>query len=179
MRTVGDRFPDFELKAVVSTDADEAFTVLDQDSHAGSWKVYFFYPKDFTFVCPTELSGFARLNERFQERGVQLLAGSTDNEYVHLAWRRDHPDLAALPYPMLSDIKRELSTALGILDSEEGVCLRATFVVDPEGVIRHASVNDGSVGRNPEEILRIVEALQTGELCPCNWQTGECTLQVA
>src|SRR5690606_12157676 len=104
---------------------------------------------------------------------------STDSEYVHLAWRNTHPDLADLPFPMVSDIKRELSSALGILDRNEGVALRATFIVDPQGIIRFVTVNDLSVGRNPQEVLRVLDALQTDELCPCNWQRGEATLSAA
>ena len=98
---------------------------------------------------------------------------------MHLAWRQNHPDLKALPFPMLADLKRELSQSLGILDKAEGVCLRATFIVDPEGIIRFVSVNDLSVGRNPQEVLRVLDALQTDELCPCNWQKGDDVLQAA
>src|SRR5207244_9527427 len=101
------------------------------------------------------------------------------SEFVHLAWRQNHADLKHLPFPMLADIKRELSTALGVLDKNEGVALRATFIVDPEGVIRFVSVNDLSVGRNPQEVLRVLDALQTDELCPCNWQKGEDVLKAA
>jgi peroxiredoxin (alkyl hydroperoxide reductase subunit C) len=179
MLTVGDRFPTFSLKAVTSSDPTTAFEVITNQSHAGDWKVFFFYPKDFTFVCPTELAGFGALESEFRDRDTQLYGGSTDSEYVHLAWRGDHEDLRDLPYPLLSDLNRELSTALGILGKDEQVCLRATFIVDPEGIIRHVSVNDGSVGRNPDEVLRILDALQTDELCPCNWTRGEQTLQTA
>src|SRR3546814_475638 len=133
----------------------------------------------FTFVCPTEIAAFGRLNEEFADRDAQLLGLSIDSEFVHLAWKRDHEDLRDLAIPMLSDVKRELCTALGILDAKEGVALRATFIVDPEGVIRHVSVNDLNVGRNPQETLRILDALQTDELCPCNWQKGEEVLKVA
>ena len=108
-----------------------------------------------------------------------MLGVSTDSEYVHLAWRNDHPDLKDLPFPMLADIKRELSSALGILHKQEGVALRATFIVDPDGIIRYVSVNDLSVGRNVDEVLRVLDALQTDELCPCNWQKGEETLSAA
>ena len=179
MLTIGDRFPAFHLKGVVSNDFADAFLDFHERSAAGKWRVFFFYPKDFTFVCPTEIAGFARLNGEFQERDAQVLCASTDSEFVHLAWRRAHEDLRALPFPMLSDLKRELSEKLGILDPEEKVCQRATFVVDPQGLIRYVAVHDGSVGRNPEEVLRVVDALQTGELCPCNWKKGEETLQVA
>jgi alkyl hydroperoxide reductase subunit AhpC len=108
-----------------------------------------------------------------------VFAVSTDNEFVHLAWKRDHDDLRELPIPMLSDLSRSLSEALGILDPVEKVARRATFIVDPDNVIRFVSVNDGSVGRNPEEVLRVLDALQTDELCPCNWKKGEETIQVA
>ncbi|TAH35410.1 MAG: peroxiredoxin [Planctomycetota bacterium] len=177
MLTVGDRFPDYRLKAVVSTDPHKAFLELDQDGFPGQWKVYFFWPKDFTFVCPTEIAEFGRLHREFRERDTVVLGASTDSEFVHLAWRQQHPDLQQLPFPMLADVKRELSRKLGILDRGEGVCLRATFVVDPEGVIRFASVNDLNVGRNPQEVLRVLDALQTDELCPCNWKKGEAVLR--
>ena len=179
MLTVGDKFPTFSLKATVSTEPGEEFQVIDNTTYAGKWLVVFFWPKDFTFVCPTEIAAFGDLNQAFADRDTQLLGGSTDSEYVHLAWRLQHPALKQLPFPMLSDIKRELGATLGILDREEGVALRATFVVDPEGVIRFVSVNDLQVGRNPDEVLRVLDALQTDELCPCNWKKGEPTLNAA
>ena len=120
------------------------------------------------------------LGSRYVAGGsTQLLGLSTDSDFVHLAWRQSREDLGQVAFPWLADIKRELSAALGILDENEGVALRATFIVDPEGVIRHASVNDLLVGRNPREVLRILDALQTDELCPCNWQQGDTTLQAA
>ena len=179
MLTVGDKFPAFDLKAAVSTDIKEAFTQITESSYEGKWLVVFFWPKDFTFVCPTEIAAFGKLNGEFADRDAQVLGASTDSEFVHHAWRVHHDDLRDLPFPMLADIKRELCTELGILDKTEGVALRATFIVDPEGIIRFASVNDLSVGRNPQEILRVLDALQTDELCPCNWQKGQDTLQAA
>ena len=179
MLTIGDKFPSFDLKAVVSTDPKTAFTQLSDKSDAGKWKVVFFWPKDFTFVCPTEIAAFGKLNGAFNERDTVVYGASTDSEFVHLAWRQNHADLKALPFPMLADLKRELSTELGILDKNVGVCLRATFLVDPEGIIRFGSVNDLSVGRNPQEVLRVLDALQTDELCPCNWQKGEEVLKAA
>ncbi len=176
MRTVGDAFPPYDLTGVVSSDPATAFERFDGHSHAGRWRVVFFYPKDFTFVCPTELAGFGRLAREFERRNAQLLGASTDSEYAHLAWRQSHPELKELPYPLLSDLTRELSQALGILDRREGVCLRATFIVDPEGVIRFASANDLAVGRSPEEVLRVLDALQTGELCACSREPGGPTL---
>ncbi len=179
MLTIGDQFPQFKGKAVVGLDKGKEFSDLDNQSFDGKWKVFFFWPKDFTFVCPTEIAAFGKLSREFTDRDAQLVGVSTDSEFVHLAWRQQHPDLKDLPFPMLADIKRELSQQLGILDKQEGVCLRATFVVDPQGVIRFVSVNDLSVGRNPAETLRVLDALQTDELCPCNWQKGEQTLNVA
>ena len=179
MLTVGDRFPSFDLKAVVSSELSSAFTQITEASNGGKWKVVFFWPKDFTFVCPTEIAAFGKLNGDFADRDAVVYGCSTDSEFVRLAWRQSHADLKSLPFAMLADLKRELSLALGILDKQEGVCLRATFIVDPEGVIRFASVNDLSVGRNPQEVLRVLDALQTDELCPCNWQKGEEVLKVA
>jgi peroxiredoxin (alkyl hydroperoxide reductase subunit C) len=179
MLTVGDTFPQFTLKAVTSSDPQTAMGEISQATAAGKWKVVFFWPKDFTFVCPTEIASFGKLHEEFSDRDAVVYGVSTDSEYVHLAWRQHHDDLRDLPFAMLSDIKRELSAALGILGREEDVCLRATFIVDPDNVIRFASVHDLNVGRNTQEILRTLDALQTDELCPCNWQKGEDVLRAA
>lgn len=178
MLGVGEKFPEFSVKATVSLDKGKEFQEITNESYPGKWKVYFFWPKDFTFVCPTEIAGFGKLNREFQDRDTQVLGGSTDSEFVHLAWRRDHEDLRSLPFPMLADVKRELAEELGILDPNEGVCQRATFIVDPDGIIRFVSVTDLSVGRNVDEVLRVLDALQTDELCPCNWKKGEETLHV-
>ena len=178
MLGVGEKFPEFKVKATVSTDMKNAFKDLNEDSYSGKWKIYFFWPKDFTFVCPTEIAGFGKLNSQFQDRDTQVIGGSTDSEFVHLAWRQHHEDLRDLPFPMIADVKRELAEELGILDPNEGVCLRATFIVDPDNIIRHVSVNDLSVGRNVDEVLRVLDALQTDELCPCNWQKGQETIHV-
>jgi len=179
MLTVGDKFPTWSLKAVVPGDLKTAFVDLDDKSFPGRWAVYVFWPKDFTFVCPTEIVGFDKLAQEFADRDAQLIGASIDSEFVHHAWRQSRDDLKAVSYPWLADVKRELAQALGILDKAEGVALRATFVVDPQGVIRFVAVNDLSVGRNPEEVLRVLDALQTDELCPCNWQQGEQTLKAA
>ena len=176
MLTVGDRFPEFSLTAVVSTEKGKEFTELSQASFPGRWLVVFFWTMDFTFVCPTEIAAFGKKNRDFHDRETQLLGVSTDTHFVHLAWRKDHPDLRDLPFPMVADTKRELSTALGVLDKAAGVPLRATFVVDPTGVIQHMSVNNLDAGRNVEEVVRMLDALQTGELCPCNWKKGDATL---
>jgi peroxiredoxin (alkyl hydroperoxide reductase subunit C) len=178
MLQIGEKFPDYSLTATISTDKDEAkaFTTITEQSYPGKWKLYFFWPKDFTFVCPTEIAAFGKLNGEFADRDCQVLGGSVDNEYVHAAWRTHHADLKDLPFPMLSDIRRELCSELGILDIKAGVAQRATFIVDPENVIRFIYVTDLSVGRNPQEVLRVLDALQTDELCPCNWHKGEATL---
>jgi len=179
MLTVGDKFPDFDLLATVDSTTSQAFSKINTQTYAGKWLVVFFWPKDFTFVCPTEIAEFAKLNGEFLDRDAQVLGASTDSEFVHLAWRQHKAELNDLPFPMLADIKRELSSSLGILDKQEGVAQRATFIVDPQGIIRFTMVTDLNVGRNPKEVLRVLDALQTDELCPCNWQKGEDTLTVA
>ena len=179
MLTIGDRFPSFHLQSVVSTKPGSEFAGISGEGHPDSWKVFFFWPMDFTFVCPTEIAAFGRRERDFRDRDTQIYGVSTDTQYVHLAWRKSHPDLKELPFPMLADTKRELSSALGILHKGEGVPLRATFLVDPSGLIRWASVNDLKVGRSVDEVLRVLDALQTEELCPCNWKKGEKTLQTA
>jgi len=176
MLTVGDKLPDFNLQSVVSLEKGKEFKQIDAKAYPGKWLVLFFWPKDFTFVCPTEIAEFGKQNKNFADRDAQVLGASTDNEFVHLAWRQNHADLKGIPFPMLSDIKHELSNSLGILDKKEGVALRATFIIDPEGTIRFAAVNDLSVGRNVGEVLRTLDALQTDELCPCNWEKGQKTL---
>jgi peroxiredoxin (alkyl hydroperoxide reductase subunit C) len=177
--SVGEKFPEFAVKAVVSTDPKTAFTDVTHKSDAGKWKVVFFWPKDFTFVCPTEIAGFGKLYGDFKDRDAVIYGVSVDSEFVHLAWRQNHADLKHLPFAMLSDIKRELSTALGVLDTDAGVSKRATFVVDPDNIIRFVYVTDMNVGRNPQEVLRVLDALQTDELCPCNWQKGEDVIKPA
>lgn len=176
MLGVGKKFPQFNLKAVVSTDPKTAFTDVSNATYKGQWMVVFFYPKDFTFVCPTEIKGFDDLAGQFRDRETQVVTASTDSEFVHLAWRTHEEKLNKLSIPMLSDVKRELSSALGILDENEGVAQRATYIVDPEGIIRFVYVTDLNVGRNPKEVLRVLDGLQTDELCPCNWEKGQATL---
>lgn len=178
MLTIGQPFPNYKLTAVSSTDLKTAFQEMTSQDFPQDWKIYFFWPKDFTFVCPTEIIGFGNLQPEFLKRKARIFGCSTDSEFVHLAWREHHPQLTNSPFPWLSDIKKELANQLGILDQESGVAHRATFIVDANNVIRHASVNDGKVGRNPQEILRILDALQTDELCPCSWQPGEETITV-
>jgi peroxiredoxin (alkyl hydroperoxide reductase subunit C) len=149
MLTVGDSFPAFSCQACVGTGKDDIRLVTSAD-YAGKWVVYFFYPKDFTFVCPTELAEFNKQLKAFADRDTSVVGGSTDNEWSHLAWRRAHADLTNLGY-----------------------CLRATFIVDPQGTIQWVDVNQGRVGRNVSEVLRVLDALQSDELCPCNWKKGD------
>ncbi len=178
MLTVGDTFPAFKLTANVGREKGKEFKEVTNRDFAGKWLVFYSYPKDFTFVCPTEMVEFGKKTKDFADRDAVLLGGSTDNEYSHLAWRNAHADLADLPTPLVH-INPSLASSLGIVHKDGGVALRATFIVDPDGIIRYVSVNDLSVGRNVNEVLRTLDALQTDELCPCNWQQGQDTIKVA
>lgn len=178
MIAVGQTLPKFSMQATVSNDVQSAFIDVTEQSFTGKWKVLFFWPKDFTFVCPTEIAEFGRLNQEFVDRDAQVLGASVDSEFVHLAWRQHKEELSDLPFPMLADVKRELSSSLGILDPNDGVSQRATLIIDPENIVRFVMVTDMNVGRNPSEVLRVLDALQTDELCPCNWQQGEDTIHV-
>lgn len=183
MLGVGDKLPTFKVKATASLPLanitiDNVFTEVTDKSYPNKWLVLFFYPKDFTFVCPTEIAAFGDLNQEFKDRDTQVLGGSIDSEFVHWAWRRHQEELRDLPFPLLADVKRELTEALGILDKNEGVAQRATYIIDPEGIIRFAMVTDLNVGRNPKEVLRVLDALQTDELCPCNWKKGDETINL-
>ncbi|NYT65251.1 peroxiredoxin [Alcaligenaceae bacterium] len=182
MKTVGDKLETFKVVGVKpgfnhpEENGVSAFEDITESSFPGKWKVIYFYPKDFTFVCPTEITGFDKLTERFAERDTIVMAGSVDNEFVKLAWRREHPDLSKLSHYQFGDTAGALVDQLGIREKSEGVALRATFIVDPDNVIQHVSVNNLNVGRNPEEILRILDGLQTEQLCPCNRSLGGKTL---
>lgn len=170
MLTVGDTFPEFTCKANVGPDT-ASLTEVTSDTVRGRWAVYLFYPKDFTFVCPTELVEFNRKLRDFADRDVLVFGGSTDNEYSHLAWCQSHSDLRHLKYPLLA--AQKLARDLDILDRREHVALRATYVVDPNGVIQWVGVYNLNVGRNSDEVLRVIDALQSDELCPCNWKKGD------
>lgn len=181
MLTVGDKFPDFNL--IASSDLpfeqlnmDNAFKTITDSTYPDKWKLIFFYPKDFTFVCPTEIIAFANMYDEFKQRNTQILGCSVDSEFVHWAWRKYKAELHNLPFPLLSDVKRELSSELGILDRNAGVSQRALFIIDPENTIRFVMVTDLNIGRNPQEALRILDALQTGELCQCGWIKGNKTI---
>jgi len=178
MLTVGDKFPQFKLNANVSREKGKEFKEIGSADVDGKWLVFYSYPKDFTFICPTEIVEFGKRTKDFADRDAVVLGGSTDNEYSHLAWRNAHGDLANLPTPLVH-ITPRLANDLGILHKDAGAALRATFIADPDGVIRYVSVNDLSVGRNVDEIVRTLDALQTDELCPCNWQKGQDTIKAA
>ena len=177
MKTVGDKIETFAVTGVKpgALTPDGAFETITDKSFEGKWKVIVFYPKDFTFVCPTEIVAYDKLNNDFVDRDAVLLVGSTDNEFCKLAWRNAHEDLKKTNSWMFADVARdELSLAgqLGIFYGPAGAALRATFIVDPENVIQHVTVNNLDVGRSPDETLRILDALQTGELCPCSRPIG-------
>ena len=178
MLTVGDKFPQFKLNANVSREKGKEFKEISSGDVAGKWLVFYAYPKDFTFICPTEIVEFGKRTRDFADRDAVVIGGSTDNEYSHLAWRNAHPDLATVPTPLVH-IAPQFANELGILHKEAGVALRVTYIVDPDGIIRSVSATDLSVGRNVDEVVRILDALQTDELCPCNWQKGEETIKVA
>jgi alkyl hydroperoxide reductase subunit AhpC len=181
MLTVGDKFPNFKLKACVSIDKsyNDNFKEISLDDSKGKWKVIFFYPFDFTFVCPTEIVDFNKINKDLKDRGTVLYGASCDSEHVHLAWRKEHKDLKNLDIPLLADYNKELTSALGIAHKQAGAPLRATFIVDADNVIRYAEVVDLAVGRKASETLRILDGLQSGELCPACWDKGDPTIKVA
>jgi peroxiredoxin (alkyl hydroperoxide reductase subunit C) len=175
--SIGEQFPEFTVHACVSLEKGKEFKIIHSQQLADRWSVFFFWPLDFTFVCPTEIAEFNNQLKAFHDREADLYGGSTDSHFVHLGWRHAHPDLKHIGFPMLADTKRELCEALGILHPTEKIPLRATFIVDPMGIIRWVSVNDLNVGRNVKEVLRTLDALQTDELCPCNWERGKETIK--
>jgi len=176
MLGIGEKFPEFKLQACVSREKGKEFAELSNTSFKGSWAVMFFWPLDFTFVCPTEIAEFNKAHKDFNAREAKLFGLSADSHFTHLAWRDNHADLKDLQFPMIADYNKTLTHTLGIASKDNGAPLRATYIVDPEGIIRWVSVNDLSVGRNVKEVVRTLDALQTDELCPCNWEKGQKTL---
>lgn len=166
---VGSKFPNFALACV-----DNKLESVTEQDLKGKWSVLFTWPFDFTFVCPTEVKSFNDMHGKFAALKCNLFGMSIDSTFVHAEWVSSMK--LDLQFPMLSDVKRELSAELGILDIGTGATYRATYIIDPDLIIRSVTVNDLSVGRNSEETLRLVEAFQTGKLCGCNWQPGEKTL---
>jgi lipoyl-dependent peroxiredoxin subunit C len=181
MKTIGDKITSFAVTGVKpgALTPDNAFETITEKSFEGKWKVIVYYPKDFTFVCPTEIVAYDKLVNDFSDRDAVLLVGSTDNEFCKLAWRNAHEDLKKTNSWSFADVARDdlsLAGQLGIFYGPAGAALRATFIVDPQNVIQHVTVNNLDVGRNPDETLRILDALQTGELCPCSRPIGGETL---
>jgi peroxiredoxin (alkyl hydroperoxide reductase subunit C) len=191
MKTVGDKLEKFAVTGVKPGQPEDAYFTITEESFAGKWKVIVYYPKDFTFVCPTEIVAYDKLTQDFADRDAVLLTGSTDNEFCKTAWQTAHADLKKITHNQFADTQRRsreynedtgrytnlsLIEQLGVFYQPAGAALRATFIVDPENVIQHVTVNNLNVGRSPEETLRILDALQTGELCPCSRPIGGATL---
>lgn len=176
--SVGSTFPQFSKKACVSREVGQEFAVVNSNDHIreGKWLVMFWWPKDFTFVCPTEIAAFNEKFDDFNARNAILVGASTDSEYVHLAWRNQDPNLRDLKFAMIADTSKSLAEELGILSTEEKIAYRATYIVDPQGVIRWVNINDLDIGRNVDEVLRVLNGLLTGERVPCNWVPGQATL---
>lgn len=183
MLGINDQLPEFEVIGVKpkfmrhEQNGESAFETITNESFSGKWKVIYFYPKDFTFVCPTEIAEFAKLNDEFADRDCVVMGGSVDNEFCKLAWRREHPDLNELNQWSFADTNGSLVDGLGIRE-DSGVSYRATFIVDPHNVIQHVSVNNLNVGRSPSEVLRILDGLQSDELCACNRPVGGETIDL-
>lgn len=167
-RLVGKTAPKFTM-ATVSGDGND-FRKVSLDDYKGKWLVLFFYPLDFTFVCPTEITGYSKRTEEFKSLGAEVLGVSVDSEHSHKAWING--DLGPLNFPLASDMTKKVSDEYGILIEEEGIALRGLFIIDPDGVIRYSVVHDLNVGRSVDETIRVLKALQTGGLCPIDWDEG-------
>lgn len=171
MPFVGTPAPQFDCVAYIAKEQPRRITLAEQK---GKWVVLFFYPRDFTFICPTELKGFAAARAEFEKNNAVLIAASTDSEWSHQAWfERDLPEVT---YPVLADSSHAVSRDYGVLIENTGEALRGTFIIDPEGVLRYVLISDLSVGRSVDETLRVLQALQTGERCPLNWKPGQATV---
>lgn len=166
---VGQNASEFTLQGIVG----DKFKDISLDEYKGKWVVLFFYPLDFTFICPTEITEFSKRDSEFKAKNTQVLGVSIDSVYSHRAWLKE---LGNLNYPLLSDITKEVSRKYGVLLEDKGIALRGTFIIDPEGKLRYQLIHDLGIGRSVEEILRVLNALQTGELCPVEWKPGKSTL---
>lgn len=176
MIRIGETAPKFDLSALVGKDPEARIKTED---FKDKWICLYFYPLDFTFVCPTEIKAFSDAVPDFEDRDCVVLGGSCDSAFSHLGWVNAKEELKDLKHPLFADYTKEFSRALGILDEEKGVSQRATFLIDQDGIVRFIYVTDLNVGRSPEEVLRVLDALQTDELCPCNWKKGEETIKVS
>jgi peroxiredoxin 2/4 len=172
---VGLPAPEFALDAVVGTESGKEFRKISLADYRGKWLVLFFYPADFTFVCPTEIKGFNEALDAFKKLDAEVLGASVDSKYSHLAWIK-RGDLGNLKYPLLADFRKEVAQAYNILDEKDGVALRGLFIIDPQGILQYQVVHNLDVGRSVDETLRVLEALQTGSLCPLGWKPGQKTL---
>ena len=178
--TVGQKAPEFTATAVV----EQEFRVVRLNDYLGKYVVLFFYPLDFTFVCPTEIIAFSDRYEEFSSLNTQILGVSVDSEFAHLAWiqtQRKQGGLGDLEYPLVSDLTKEISSAYNVLDTHAGIALRGLFIIDQEGMVQHITVNNLSVGRSVDEVLRTLKAIQyvqshSNEVCPVDWQEGEKTI---
>ena len=170
MSLVGKQAPEFATQAVVGGE----ITDLALTDYKGKWVVLYFYPLDFTFVCPTEITAFSERHCDFEKLGAVVLGGSTDSVYSHKAWIEN--GLGAIKHPLFSDLTREISSKYGVLIREKCIALRGLFLIDPDGIVQLELVHNLGVGRNVDEVLRALKAFQTGELCPINWQPGQDTL---
>ncbi|OGL42003.1 MAG: thioredoxin peroxidase [Candidatus Schekmanbacteria bacterium GWA2_38_9] len=166
---VGQKAPNFEVEGVL----EDQFISESLSKYRGKWVVLFFYPLDFTFICPTEITEFSKRNDEFKELKSQVLGMSIDSKFSHKAWLKE---LGQLKYPLLSDITKDVSRNYGVLLEDKGIALRGTFIIDPEGTLKYQLVHDLGIGRSVEEVLRVLKALQTGELCPVEWKPGKRTL---
>lgn len=177
MPLVGSKAPNFTLPSTKNMEKLDIPVSLEE--YKGKWLVLFFYPLDFTFICPTEITALSDRTQEFKDLDAEILGVSTDSVHSHRAWintPREKNGLGELNYPLASDITHSLSRELGVLIEDAGITLRGLFIIDPEGVIQHATVNNNNVGRNVDEVLRVLEACQTGGLCPANWKPGQALL---
>ncbi len=179
MLMTGNIFPEFRLKAVISIDEDSAFIDVGRDSAAGQWTVLFFWPIDFSFVCPSEMPELGRLKDAFEARGAAVYCVGTESETVYRAWRRLHASLRDFPFPMLADVDGKLARALNIVDGDEGVVLRATYIMDPYRMVRFVSVNGLRECRDPRETLRALDSLQAEDRRRCGLRQHRAQLRVA
>jgi len=171
-RLVGKSAPDFKLNAVTGDGKD--FTQVKLEDYKGKWLVLFFYPLDFTFVCPTEITGYSKQIEKFKALEAEVLGVSVDSEHSHKAWINS--DLGPINFPLASDMTKKVSDAYGILMEDEGIALRGLFIINPDGVLQYSVVHDLNVGRSVDETLRVLQALKTGGLCPIDWEDGDALL---
>jgi alkyl hydroperoxide reductase subunit AhpC len=171
MSLVGKKAPQFTNNAVTG---DGEFKTISLSDYTGKWVVLFFYPLDFTFVCPTEIVEFSRRAAEFRDLKAEVIGCSVDSKYSHKAWING--SLGKLSYPLLADFNKDVASAYGCLDEQEGFAVRGTFIIDPQGVIRYAAYNAPGIGRSVSEVLRLLQAAQTGEKCPVEWKPGQPTL---